>query len=117
MDVVVEWVDVRDGLPGDGMPVAGATSGTYPPEDGTGPGEDFWIVLPMRFARHYVSEDGTEHRDCFVDSDGVVRLPYGRPSDEQVTHWAALPSLPGMGVRLVLGEDARKAWGKATSRE
>jgi GNAT superfamily N-acetyltransferase len=113
VDAVVQWVDVRDGLPGDGMPVAVATSGTYPPEDGTGPGEDFWTVLPMRFAAHYVSEDGTEHRDCFVDSDRVVRLPYGRSSAEQVTHWASLPSLPGMTVSRVLGEDARSALRKA----
>ncbi len=113
--MTVEWVDAREGLPNDGMPVAAATSGTYPPQDGTGPGEDFWIVLPMRFAAHFVSEDGTEHHDCFVDSDNVVRLPYGRPSDEQVTHWASLPPLPGMTVRHVLGADAqpalRKAWG------
>ena len=54
-------------------------------------GQDFWLVLPMYFTDRHIAEDGTEHRDCFVDSDGVIRLPCGRPCDESVTHWAELP--------------------------
>jgi hypothetical protein len=50
-----------------------------------------------------------------VDSDRVVRLPYGRPGAESVTHWAALPALPGMTVHHVLGEDARPALRNALS--
>lgn len=106
MEALVEWVDARERLPPDGIPVAAATAGTYPAEDGTGPGEAFWIVLPMRFAAHYVAADGTEYHDCFVDSDHVVRLPLGRPGAENVTHWAMLPPLPGLKVRQVLGEPA-----------
>ncbi|MCP9958495.1 AQJ64_40280 family protein [Streptomyces sudanensis] len=60
------------------------------------------------------ARDGTEHRDCFVDSDGYVYLPYGLADGETVTHWAELPTLPGRTTRLVLGEDVqpalRNAW-------
>ena len=109
MESVVEWVDVRKGLPGDGMPVAAATCGRSPPELGEAVGQDFWLVLPMYFTNCHIAEDGAEYRDCFVDSDGVVRLPYGRPCAEPVTHWAELPALPGMAVHQVLGEGARTA--------
>jgi hypothetical protein len=109
MDAVVEWVDARERLPGSGYPVAAAVSGRYPAEPGEASGEDFWLVLAMYFTDRHIAEDGTEYRDCFVDSDRVIRLPYGRPGDESVTHWAALPDLPGMTVPYVLGEDARTA--------
>ncbi|MFD2468848.1 AQJ64_40280 family protein [Amycolatopsis silviterrae] len=110
MDATVEWVDARERLPEDGIPVAAATSGTYPA------GEAFWIVLPMRFAAHYVAADGTEYRDCFVDSDLVVRLPHGRPGKEHVTHWAMLPPLPGLTVRQVLGTSYPAAAKACSSR-
>ncbi|WP_033224592.1 MULTISPECIES: AQJ64_40280 family protein [unclassified Streptomyces] len=110
MDATVEWVDARWRYPDDGAPVAAAVTGTYPPrEDGDGPDhpEDYWIVLPMHFERRHFAGDGTEHHDCFVDSDGVIRFPYGGPPcEEPVTHWAALPTLPGLSVHLVLGEAA-----------
>ena len=109
MDAVVEWVDARDRLPRPGAPVAAAASGRYPAEPGEESGQDFWLVLPMYFTDRHIAEDGTEHRDCFVDSDGVIRLPYGRPCDESVTHWAELPPLPGLTVHHALGEDARTA--------
>jgi hypothetical protein len=121
MDAVVEWVDARERLPSDrdGWPVAAAISGRYAPDDPAAPGyppddpqeheQDFWLVRPMYFTTRHVAGDGTEYRDCFVDSDGVVRLPYGRPGTESVTHWAALPALPGMTVHLMLGEEARTA--------
>ncbi|MGW2330466.1 AQJ64_40280 family protein [Streptomyces sp. NPDC001700] len=109
MDAMVEWVDARERLPRDGVPVAGATCGRYPPAPGEEEGEEFWLVLPMYFTTRHFGEDGTEYRDCFVDSDGVVRLPYGHPCAEHVTHWAELPALPGMDVRQVLGEGARDA--------
>jgi len=121
MDAVVEWVDARDRLPKPGMPVAAATWGRYPPESGDEPdpeaGQEYWLVMPMYFTPHHFAEDGTEHRDCFVDSDGIVRLPYGRPCDEPVTHWAALPTLPGMTAHYVLGEDVRTALGQAWGTE
>ncbi|WP_338678029.1 AQJ64_40280 family protein [Streptomyces sp. SCSIO 30461] len=68
----------------------------------------------MCFTTLHFSEDGAEHRDCFVDSDGIVRLPYGRGDAETVTHWAELPTLPGGTTHVVLGEDVpsalRNAW-------
>jgi hypothetical protein len=110
MDATVKWVDAREGFPDDGAPVAAAVTGTYPPgEDEDGPigPEDYWIVLPMHFERRHFAEDGTEYHDCFVDSDGVVRFPYGGPPcEEPVTHWASLPTLPGLSVHLVLGGTA-----------
>jgi hypothetical protein len=121
MDAVVEWVDARERLPvdRDGWPVAAAISGSYPPDDPAAPGyppddpqdteQEFWLVRSMYFTSRHVADDGTEYRDCFVDSDGVVRLPYGRPGDEPVTHWAALPTLPGLTTHLLLGEEARTA--------
>ncbi|CAM5615637.1 hypothetical protein SALBM311S_07522 [Streptomyces alboniger] len=119
LNAVVTWVDARDGLPPSGTPVAAAITGRYPAESptdsGTASGEEFWLVRPMYFTTLYFSEDGAEHRDCFVDSDGVVRLPYGLAGDETVTHWAELPTLPGGMTHVVLGKDVRTAlqdaWG------
>lgn len=109
MDAVVEWVDARERLPRTGYPVAAATSGRYAAEPGEAPGQDFWLVLPMYFTDHHIAQDGTEYYNCFVDSDGVIRMPYGGPSAETVTHWAELPPLPGMTVHGTRGEDARTA--------
>ena len=114
MDTVVEWVDARERLPRDGMPVAAATSGRYPPDsaaepDDPTPGQEFWLVMPMRFAARHVGEDGTEYHDCFIDSDRIVRLPYGRAGADSVTHWASLPTLPGMTVSYMVGEGVQAA--------
>ncbi len=113
LDTVVTWVDARDRLPRSGTPVAAAITGRYPAdgvaESNTASGEEFWLVRPMVFTTLHFSEDGTEHRDCFVDSDGIVRLPYGLPNDETVTHWAELPTLPGEMTHAVLGRDVRTA--------
>ncbi|MEU5275129.1 AQJ64_40280 family protein [Streptomyces asoensis] len=119
LNTVVTWVDVREGLPRSGTPVAAAITGRYPADSGTEPdtglGEEFWLVRPMYFTALHWSEDGAEHRDCFVDSDGVVRLPHGLGGAETVTHWAELPTLPGGMTHVVLGEDAAAAlhdvWG------
>ena len=86
MDAVVEWVDARERLPGSGYPVAAAVAGRYPAEPGEVSGQDFWLVLAMYFTDRHIAEDGTEYRDCFVDSDRAVRLSYGRPGAESVTH-------------------------------
>ncbi|WP_328495092.1 DUF551 domain-containing protein [Streptomyces sp. NBC_00414] len=125
-NTVVTWVDVRDGLPRNGIPVAAAITGRYPAQNSTD-SEEFWLVKTMYFATLHFSEDRTEHRDCFVDSDGIVRLPHGSTHDETrdetsdetteetVTHWAPLPTLPGGTTHLVLGKDVRPAlrdaWG------
>ncbi|MFJ8056555.1 AQJ64_40280 family protein [Streptomyces sp. NPDC096142] len=119
-DAVVTWVDARGALPSSGTPVAAAITGRYPVDSdagsGSGLGEEFWLVRPMYFTTLHLDEDGTEHRDCFVDSDGVVRLPYGLDSAETVTHWAELPTLPGgLASRAVLGEDVPAALHNAWS--
>ncbi|MCX4811413.1 amine oxidase [Streptomyces sp. NBC_01239] len=122
LDAVVTWVDSRSALPSSGTPVAAAITGRYPvdSDDGsdTALGEEFWLVRPMHFATLHFGEDGTEHRDCFVDSDGVVRLPYGLDSAETVTHWAELPTLPGgLTARAVLGEGVPAALHSAWSAQ
>ncbi|MFF4948232.1 AQJ64_40280 family protein [Streptomyces chattanoogensis] len=121
LNTVVTWIDARERLPRSGTPVAAAITGRYPADSAAESeadaalGEEFWLVRPMVFTTLHWSEDGAEHRDCFVDSDGVVRLPYGLTSAETVTHWAELPTLPGGVTHGVLGEDVqpalRNAWG------
>ena len=121
LNTVVTWVDARERLPRPGAPVAAAITGRYPADSATvsevdtASGEEFWLVRPMVFMSLHWSEDGAEHRDCFVDSDGVVRLAYGLTSAETVTHWTELPTLPGRTTHLVLGEDVPSAlhdvWG------
>ncbi|TLP54490.1 AQJ64_40280 family protein [Microbispora triticiradicis] len=115
----VEWVDSRERLPGDGVPVAAAITGRFASDDADerdpDAGQEFWLVRPMYFTTRHFAEDGREYRDCFVDSDGVVRLPYGRDRDETlefddpITHWAELPTLPGTNVHYLLGEEAEAA--------
>ncbi|MFI6547518.1 AQJ64_40280 family protein [Streptomyces prunicolor] len=120
LDTLVTWVDARTALPPSGTPVAAAITGRYPVDQDTesdaAPGEEFWLVRPMHFAGLHFGTDETEHRDCFVDSDGIVRLPYGLanadagPETETVTHWAELPTLPGgLTTRAVLGTDVPAA--------
>ncbi len=117
-DAQVTWVDAREELPRSGEPVAVAVTGRYP-QDPTRPetasGEDFWLVRSMYFTSLHFSEDGAEHTDCFIDSDGYIHLPYGRSHRDAVTHWAALPALPGTTTHMLLGDEAqpalRKAWG------
>ncbi|MER7153732.1 AQJ64_40280 family protein [Streptomyces lydicus] len=117
LNTVVTWVDARERLPRSGTPVAAAITGRYPAdrapeseaEADTASGEEFWLVRPMVFMTLHWSEDGAEHRDCFVDSDGVVRLPQGLPSAETVTHWAELPTLPGGTTHLVLAKGVQSA--------
>ncbi|WP_121828812.1 AQJ64_40280 family protein [Streptomyces sp. S1] len=107
------WVDVRERLPRSDIPVAAAITGRCPvssaPESGTASGEEFWLVRPVYFTTLHWSEDGAEHGDCFVDSDGVVRLPHGLTSAETVTHRAELPALPGRMTHAVLGGDVPSA--------
>jgi hypothetical protein len=47
--------------------------------------------------------------DGVAEPNRVVRPPYGLPSDETVTHWAELPTLPGEMTHAVLGRDVRTA--------
>ncbi|MGJ5756667.1 AQJ64_40280 family protein [Streptomyces galbus] len=111
MQAAVEWVDARERLPRSGLPVAAATHGFYPPEtpDGDAPGAEFWLVLAMYFTDRHIAADGSTHYNCFVDSDGVIRFPPGGGSAEAVTHWAALPTLPGSPHTLVMGPEVQPA--------
>ncbi|MFE4048200.1 AQJ64_40280 family protein [Streptomyces sp. YIM B13518] len=112
LNTQVTWVDARERLPWSGAPVAVAVTGRYPADDAeseTASGEEFWLVRPMYFTDRHFSEDGTEHRNCFVDSDGYVHLPYGLAGHDTVTHWAELPTLPGRTTHLVLGKDVQPA--------
>nr|WP_281424999.1 AQJ64_40280 family protein [Streptomyces auratus] len=101
-------------MPRSGTPVAAAITSRYAAdsatESDTALGKEFWLVRPMYFTTLHWSEDGAEHRDCFVDSDGVVRLPYGLTSAETVpaenpirpmrsTPRAALPDLGTEGMK------------------
>ncbi|GGL00929.1 AQJ64_40280 family protein [Streptomyces flaveus] len=114
----VTWVDARERLPQPGAPVAAAITGRYPAdsaESETALGEEYWIVRPMTFTNRHFSEDGTEHTDCFVDSDRIVHVPYSLADDNTVTHWAELPTLPGKTTHIVLGEDVQPALQSALS--
>lgn len=113
----VTWVDVRERFPEIGMPVAAAITGRYPAEGDDGDrasGEEFWLVRPMYYTDRYETPDGITHHHCFVDSDEVVRFPYDRDSDDSVTHWAELPTLPGTDTHFLGGQDVgpalRRAW-------
>ncbi|MFF7157767.1 AQJ64_40280 family protein [Streptomyces sp. NPDC008139] len=111
----VNWEDAQKRRPPSGVPVAAAITGRYPPDrsdtsgEASDVGEEFWLVRPMYWTSEHFGEDGTRHTDCFVDSDGIVRLPYGRGGGESVTHWAELPTLPRATVRAVFGPDVRPA--------
>ncbi|MFC7472386.1 AQJ64_40280 family protein [Actinomadura keratinilytica] len=90
------------------MPVAAAITGRYPAEGDDGDrasGEEFWLVRPMYYTDRYETPDGVTHHHCFVDSDEVVRFPYDRDSDDSVTHWAELPTLPGTDTHFLGGQD------------
>ncbi|SFJ41735.1 hypothetical protein SAMN05421835_105157 [Amycolatopsis sacchari] len=113
MKTTVEWISVDERLPHDGAAVCAAVTGRYPPDEydpEPGEGLEFWLVLPMYFRTvHPVEETGEIVENCFVDPDYVVRLPFGGESDETVTHWTALPCLPGTDVHQILGEGVRPA--------
>jgi hypothetical protein len=106
MRVTIDWVPVAERLPHDGAGIVAAVTGVHPGEDR----EPFWIVLPMYFRHvHPVEETGEIIMDCFYDADGIVRLPYGGPTAEVVTHWAEMPVLPGTAVRHMTGDDVGAA--------
>ncbi|MER7776029.1 AQJ64_40280 family protein [Streptomyces sp. NPDC096191] len=117
LHTTVTWVDVRERLPRAGHPVAAAITGRYPAEAtadaATARRQEFWLVRTMYFTDRHHTEDGEVHSDCFVDSDGVVRFPHDPDSDDSVTHWAELPTLPGEATHLLLGDDVRPALRRA----
>lgn len=82
LHTTVTWVDVRERLPRAGHPVAAAITGRYPAEATADPAtarrQEFWLVRTMYFTDRHHTETGGVHRDCFVDSDGVVRFPTTR---------------------------------------
>ncbi|MDQ2588421.1 AQJ64_40280 family protein [Saccharothrix yanglingensis] len=113
MRMAIEWISVDERFPHDGVPVAAAVTGRYPVDpDDPEPlsGQEFWLVLPAHFRRlHLVEDTGEVVENCFIDADRVVRHPLGGRSDELVTHWAALPNLPGTDVPRVIGDGVQPA--------
>ena len=103
----IHWVDARRRHPGDGQLVLAAITGRYPPAPGRSPSadDDFWLVLPMHFRAVHPADRGDQVlRDCYLDADRIVRFPYGSGrGGEEVTHWAALPGLPGRAVAQIVG--------------
>ncbi|SDD46475.1 AQJ64_40280 family protein [Auraticoccus monumenti] len=120
MDVVTTvWVDARREHPRDGDLVLAAITGRYPARQGEAPSseQDFWLVLPMHFRQVHPVEDSEEVlHEVYRDADGVVRRPLGAGSAEEVTHWAALPSLPGIDASELLGASVGPALTAATAR-
>ena len=118
MNATITWIDARHANPPEGYPVLAAATGRYSTDDGQppSPAQDFWLVIPMHFEHVHVVE-GTDQivRDCYLDIDGVVRKPLGAGSAEQVTHWAALPPLPGTSATLLQGATVAPAITAATS--
>jgi hypothetical protein len=110
MEMPIEWVPAGERLPDDGAGILAAVTGRYPvdPDDDDPDslsGQDFWLVLPMYFRRrHPVEETGEVVENCFFDSDAVVRLPVGGSTEEVVTHWAAMPNLPGTNTWRLIGD-------------
>ena len=108
MEVTTTWHDARRTTPRDGDLVLAAVTGRYRPEPGERPSpeQDFWFVFPMHFRRVHPVE-GTDRvvRDRYLDADRVVRRAAGTEGDEDelVTHWAALPTLPGIGALELTG--------------
>lgn len=106
MNTTVTWINARRHHPRDGDLVVAAITGRYPGEIGEVPSSDndFWLVLPGHFRHmHRVEETGDIIWDCYRDADGVIRKAYGSGTAEEVTHWAALPPLPGLRESEVLG--------------
>lgn len=108
--VEVEWISTGERLPHDRAAVLGAITGRYPGAGFAQPGKEFWLVLPMHFRSiHFDEDDDTEIENCFVDADDVVRKPLGGETDEQVTHWAEFPVLPGTQVQQIIGAGVQEA--------
>lgn len=118
MDALTTWIDARHVDPPEGYPILAATAGRRPTQNGDLPSseQDFWMVIPMHFERvHFVGGTEETMRDCYLDIDGVVRKPVGSGSPEEVTHWAALPPLPGTSETLLQGASVTSAIAAATS--
>ena len=122
MDVVhTTWHDARNSNPNDGDLVLAAVAGRYRTEPGEAPSpeQDFWLVLPMHFRHlHPVEDTDLVLHDRYLDADRVVRRPLGAEGDEDevVTHWANLPTLPGIGALELTGAAVSAALSAAQER-
>ena len=108
IDVMTTWHDARDSNPRDGDLVLAAVTGRYRPDLGETPSseQDFWLVLPMHFRHlHPVEDTDRVLHDRYLDADRVVRRPHGAEGDEDevVTHWAEMPTLPGIAAHELSG--------------
>lgn len=116
------WHDARNSHPRDGDLVLAAVAGRHRTEPGEAPSseQDFWFVLPMHF-RHLHPVEGTDRvlHDRYLDADRVVRRPFGADGDEDevITHWAEMPTLPGIGALELTGAVVSDALTAAQKRE
>ena len=121
MDVTTTWHDARDSNPRDGDLVLAAVAGRYRTESGErrSSEQDFWFVLPMHFRHlHPVGDTDRVLHDRYLDADRVVRRPFGANGDEDevVTHWAEMPTLPGIGALELTGAAVSDALAAAQKR-
>ena len=121
MEVTTTWHDARDSTPTDGDLVLAAVAGRYRTEPGEAPSseQDFWFVLPMHFRHlHPVEDTDQVLHDRYLDADRVVRKTFGAEGeeDEVVTHWAQMPTLPGIGVLELTGAAVSDALAAAQER-
>jgi hypothetical protein len=120
-DPAPTWHDARDADPMDGDLVIADVAGRYRPEPGETPSseQDFWLVLPMHFRHlHPVKDTDQVLHNRYVDADAVVRRPFGADGneDEVVTHWAGMPTLPGVGALELTGASVSDALAAAQER-
>lgn len=121
VEVTTTWHDARDSIPRDGDLVLAAVAGRYRTDPGEAPSseQDFWFVLPMHF-RHLHPVEDTDHvlHDRYLDADRVVRKAFGAEGeeDEVVTHWAEMPTLPGIDALGLIGAAVSDALAAAQER-
>ena len=76
-------------------------------------------MLPMHFRHlHPVGDSDLVLYDRYLDADRVVRRPFGADGDEDevVTHWAEMPTSPGVGTLELSGAAVSDAIATAQGR-
>jgi len=121
MEVTTLWHDARISNPRNGDLVLAAVAGRSRTETGEASTseQDFWLVLPTHFRQLHPSGDtDVMLHDRYIDADRVVRRPIGADGDEDevVTHWAEMPTLPGVGALEMTGAAVSAALAAARER-
>lgn len=76
-------------------------------------------MFPMHFRHlHPVEDTDRVLLDRYLDADRVVRRVLGAEGDEDevVTHWAEMPTLPGIGALELTGAAVAAALAAAQER-